>query len=97
MLRHTHHRRLLTTVAAAAALATTAPAALAMPVDGGGAVDRSSAPQPVRVVRVDVDQGLDWSDAGVGAAGMLALVLIGYGSAHALTTAPRRGRSTARG
>jgi hypothetical protein len=96
MLRSTHQRRLLATVATAAALATSAPAAFAMPADGGGSVGvPPAAPAPVRVVRVQVDQGLDWSDAGIGAAGMLALVLIGYGSAHALTTVPRRGRSPA--
>ena len=95
MLRSTHQRRLLATVATAAVLATTAPAALAMPLDAGRAVDASSPPDPVRVVRVQVDQGLDWSDAGIGAAGMLALVLVGYGGAHALTTVPRRERSAA--
>jgi hypothetical protein len=94
MLHHTHHR-LLAIVATATALAATAPAALAMPVDGGGLVGAPSTPEHVRVVRVQVDQGLDWSDAGIGAAGMLALVLIGYGGAHALITVPRRERSVA--
>jgi hypothetical protein len=99
MLRGTHHRRLLAAVATTAALAATAPAASAMPVDnGGGASATSPAPEPerVRVVRVQVDQGLDWGDAGVGAAGMLALVLIGYGGAHALTTVPGREQSATR-
>ncbi len=97
MLHHTHHRRLLATVAAAAALAATAPAALAIPIDGGGSVGTTPASEPesVRVVRVQVDEGLDWSDAGIGAAGMLALVLIGYGGARALTSVPRHARSTA--
>ena len=95
MLHHTHHRRLLAAVATAAALAATAPAALAMPIDGGGAAGTAPVPEPerVQVVRVQVDEGLDWSDAGIGAAGMLALVLVGYGSAHALVTVPRRERS----
>lgn len=96
MLRHTHQRRLLAAVAMAAALATTAPAALAVPIDGPM---RSQGPAPkperVRVVRVQVDEGLDWSDAGIGAAGMLALVLVGFGGAHVLTTVPGRGRSAA--
>ena len=96
MLRHSHHRRLAATVATAAALAGTAPAALAMPIDGPiGGQDRAPAPEPVRVVRVQVDEGLDWGDAGIGAAGMLALVLIGYGGARALTSVPRHARSTA--
>ena len=44
---------------------------------------------------MQVDEGLDWGDAGLGAAGMLALVLVGFGGAHALTAAPGRRRSTA--
>jgi hypothetical protein len=96
MLHHTHQRRLLATVATAAALAVTAPAALAMPADGGGSVRATPAPEHVRIVRVQVDQeGLDWSDAGIGAAGMLALVLVGYGGAHTLITVPRRARAAA--
>ena len=95
MLHHTHQRRLLATVATAAALAATAPAALAMPSDGGGLVKPGPAPEHVKVVRVQVDQGLDWSDAGIGAAGMLAIVLIGYGGVHALITVPRRERAAA--
>ena len=95
MLHHTPQRRLLATVATAATLAATAPAALAMPIDGGGTAGTAPVPEPERVtvVRVQVDEGLVWSDAGIGAAGMLALVLIGYGSAHALVTVPRRARS----
>jgi hypothetical protein len=95
MLNHTHQRRLLATVATAAALASTAPAALSMPADGGGSASTMPAPEHVRIVRVQVDGGLDWSDTGIGAAGMLALVLVGYGGAHALTSVPRRWRSTA--
>jgi hypothetical protein len=95
MQHHTHKRRLLATLATAAALGTTAPAALAMPADGTGPIDAAPAPEQVRVVRVQVDQGLDWSDAGIGAAGMLAIVLIGYGGAHALATVPRRERPAA--
>jgi len=90
MLTHTH-RRLLATAAAFVTLAATAPAASAMPVDNG----KPANAVPVRVVRVQVDEGLDWGDAGVGAAGMLALVLVGFGSAHALTSVTGRRRSTA--
>jgi hypothetical protein len=104
MLRHMQHRRLLAGAATAAALAATAPAAVARPIgpdDPVGATHTSApalapaAPAPVRVVRVQVDQGLDWNDAGVGAAGMLALVLAGYGGAQALTTVRHRARSAA--
>jgi hypothetical protein len=96
MLHHTHGRRLLATVTTAAALAATAPAAVAIPIDGGGSAGAVPGPGPerVRVVRVQVGEGLDWSDAGIGAAGMLALVLVGYGGAHALTSVHTR-RQTA--
>ena len=85
MLRH----RLATAAITAAAFAATAPAASAVPIDNG----RGPA-APVRVVRVQVDEGLDWGDAGLGAAGMLALVLVGFGGAHALSSVPARRRST---
>ena len=62
-----------------------------MPVDNGRRAD----PVRVKVVRVQVDEGLDWGDAGVGAAGMLALVLVGFGSAHALSSLPSRRRTAA--
>ena len=62
---------------------------------GSAGVIPATEPEQVRVVRVRVDEGLDWGDAGIGAGGMLALVLIGYGGAHALTTVPGRGWSTA--
>jgi hypothetical protein len=91
MLRHTHPRRLLTTLATGAALAATATSASAMPVDNGG----PSAATRVRVVRVQVDEGLDWGDAGIGAAGMLALVLVGFGGVRTATFLPARQRSTA--
>jgi hypothetical protein len=98
MLSTTYHRCVRTTLATTAALAAMAPAAIAMPIDGGGSTSTLPAPAPapehVRVVRVQVDEGLDWSDAGIGAAGMLAVVLVGFGGAHALTVAGR-GRSAA--
>jgi hypothetical protein len=45
---------------------------------------------PVRVVKVRVDGGFDWGDAGIGASGVLALAAIGAGAAVA--TGHRRGR-----
>jgi hypothetical protein len=72
----------------AAAFVATAPTASAMPVDNGGPA------APVHVVRVQVDEGLDWADAGLGAAGMLALVLVGFGGARTLSMVPARRRST---
>jgi hypothetical protein len=93
LLNHTNRRRVLATVATTAALAGAAPAALAMPPDG---VTPSTVPEQdrVKVVRVQVDQGLDWADAGIGAAGMLAIVLAGFGGAHLLNS-PSRVRSAA--
>jgi hypothetical protein len=95
MLSTTHHYPLLATVATAAALAATAPAALASPLDAGGPADANPAPVPeaVKVVRVQVDEGLDWGDAGIGAGGMLALVLVGFGGVHAISSVPARGRT----
>jgi hypothetical protein len=87
MFRHTTRRTLLATIATAATVAATAPAASGMPVDNGKRADAV----PVKLVRVQVDEGLDWGDAGIGAAGMLALVLVGFGGAHALA-APASGR-----
>jgi hypothetical protein len=95
MLRHSQHRGLVATVATAAALAGTAPAALAMPIDGGGSPSTVPQTDRVKVVRVQVDEGLDWGDAGIGAAGTLALVLVGFGGAYALKSVPSRRRTAA--
>ena len=51
----------------------------------------STEPERLQVVRVQVDEGLDWGDAGLGAVGMLALVFVGYGGARALSTRPSGG------
>ena len=95
MNNHTHHRQLLAAVATTVALAAAAPSALAMPIDGGGSPSTVPEPDRVKVVRVQVDQGLDWGDAGIGAAGMLGLVLVGAGGAYALSAAPSRRRTAA--
>jgi hypothetical protein len=89
-LNHTHHHRLLAAVATTAALAGTAPAALAMPIDGGGSPSTVPQPDRVKLVRVQVDEGLDWGDAGT-----LALVLVGFGGAYALKSVPSRRRTAA--
>jgi hypothetical protein len=93
MSNHTHHRQLLATLATAVAFAGAAPSALAMPIDRGGSPSTVPQPDRVKVVRVQVDEGMDWGDAGIGAAGMLALVLVGVGGAHALSSAPARRRT----
>jgi hypothetical protein len=89
----THHRQLLATVATTVALTGAAAPAVAMPIDGGGSPSTVPQPDRVKVVRVQVDEGLDWGDAGIGAAGMLAVVLVGVGGAHALTSTPSRRRT----
>ena len=94
MRNHTHHRPLLATLATGIALAGAAPA-LAMPIDAGSSTTVPAEPERVKVVRVQVDEGLDWSDAGIGAAGMLAFVLVGFGGAHMLSSAPSRRRTAA--
>ena len=86
MRHHIHHRRLLAAIATTVALASTAPAASAVPIYDVGF---PTEPERLQVVRVQVDEGLDWGDAGLGAAGMLALVLVGFGGARALSAAGR--------
>jgi hypothetical protein len=88
-MRNRTHHRLLATFASTALLAGTAPAALAVPIDNGRSVVPAE-PERVKVVRVQVDEGLDWADAGIGAAGMLAVVLVGGGGAHMLGSASHR-------
>jgi len=95
MPNHTHHRSLLATAAAALVLAGTASPALAMPIDRSGPPSTVPQPDRVKVVRVQVDEGMDWGDAGIGAAGMLALVLVGVGGAYALTSASSRRHTAA--
>ena len=90
MLPSTNHRRLFAAIATTVVLASAAPAASAMPIHDVGF---PTEPQRLQVVRVQVDEGLDWRDAGLGAAGMLALVLVGFGGARAFTSAPGRERT----
>jgi hypothetical protein len=45
---------------------------------------------PLRVVEVQTDRGFDWGDAGIGAAGMLALGAMGAGAAVATGHRVRR-------
>lgn len=80
------HRPLRTLALAAAMSALAAPAATALPAEQltpGAADARDDMAVPVRVVEVQTDRGFDWGDAGIGAAGMLALAVIGAGTAVA--------------
>jgi hypothetical protein len=54
-----------------------------------------SAPQAV--VRIETPpSGFDWADAGIGAAGGLAIAMIGLGGALVISQRPRRNRQTTR-
>jgi hypothetical protein len=62
--------------------------------DAGAIATRALAPQAV--VRVQVPQGgFDWGDAGIGAAGGVALAMLGVGGALVVSQQrPRRNRQT---
>ena len=50
---------------------------------------------PQAVVRIQTPpSGFDWGDAGIGAAGGLALAMIGLGGALVIAQRPRRSRQT---
>ena len=92
----TSTRRITTTAAVLLSLtAAGAPAAMARPdfapaaKVAAPALSTQSAPPPV--VRIETPQsGFDWGDAGIGAAGGLALSILGIGTALVLTD--RHGR-----
>ena len=53
----------------------------------------SGAPAQPAVVRIQVPQsGFDWGDAGIGAAGAVALAMLGVGGALVISQRPRRTR-----
>ena len=89
-----NRRRPLGTLALAAAIsALAAPAATAAPVEQflpGAEGARHERAVPVRVVEVKTDRDFDWGDAGIGATGMLALAVIGAGTAVATGHRVRR-------
>jgi hypothetical protein len=60
---------------------------------GGGI---ANAPAPHAVVRAQTPaSGFDWGDAGIGAAGGLALAMLGVGGGLAIAHRPQRSRHTA--
>jgi hypothetical protein len=88
------HARAVRGLALAAVIsALAAPSASAVPVEDFVPHSRSSESHvraiPVRVVEVGADRGFDWGDAGIGAAGVLALTAIGAGAALAGGYRPR--------
>jgi hypothetical protein len=46
---------------------------------------------PARIVNITADGGFDWGDAGIGAGGIVALMLIGLGGAFAVSHHHARG------
>ena len=94
MLRHTHHRRLLAAGATTVALAATAPAAPAAPIDGD-ARPFPTEPERVQVVRVQVDEGLDWGDAGSAPPGCSRSCSSATAARARSAAAPRRERTAA--
>ena len=88
MTRSTLARQL---AVAAAIAATAVPSAWARPIDDVPRTERarsSSGPPPVRVLHVSQDSGIDWRDAGAGAA--FAATMIGLGGMFAVRNRRRR-------
>jgi hypothetical protein len=92
-----HNHPIKTTLALALALGTIAPSAasarFAPPDPPGPGPNPPAAVSPapaVQVVRVSAPGGFDWGDAGIGAAGGVALSMLGLGGA--LTVSQRRAR-----
>jgi hypothetical protein len=67
---------------------------LPVPVSRSGQSSTGAPPARVRIVEVP-STGFGWGDAGIGAAGMLAIVMLGVGIAMAWTHRRRRGRVVA--
>jgi hypothetical protein len=79
-----HHIK--TTAALALAIGAITPAAASAKPVGPDPVPSTSS-QPAPVVRVIAPQsGFDWGDAGIGAAGGLAITLLGLGAVFAVSS-----------
>jgi hypothetical protein len=90
MLRNPHIK---TAATLAVALATIGPAAAsARPIDSVGATTTTHATPIVRVIAPQT--GFDWGDAGIGAAGGLALSMLGIGGALVISSHRRTHRPT---
>jgi hypothetical protein len=94
---HSTLRRGLAVASVVGALA--APAASAAPIEKliPSTVNGEPSGQaaPVRVVQVGANNGFDWSDAGIGAGGLLALLAITSGGLLAIRHRPATGHTTA--
>jgi hypothetical protein len=94
MLRNPHIK---TAATLAVALATIGPAAAsARPIDGNPLHTTTTTSQATPIVRVIAPQnGFDWGDAGIGAAGGLALSMLGVGGALVISSQRRTRRPSA--
>jgi hypothetical protein len=88
------NRQIKTAAALALALATIGPAAAsARPIDGNPLHTTTTRSQTTPIVRVIAPQnGFDWGDAGIGAAGGLALSMLGLGGALVISSQRRASR-----
>ena len=88
------NRQIKNAAALALALATIGPAsATAKPVGPDLGAGTTTQSPPAQVVRITTPaSGFDWGDAGVGAAGGLALAMLGVGGALVISQRPRRTR-----
>lgn len=86
----TNHRTATSALLVLSLAAAGAPAASARPARAEGPV--AAKPAPAVVVRVtSPSTGFDWGDAGIGAAGGIALAMVGLGGALAVSqNRPRR-------
>lgn len=80
------HQQIRTAAALALALGALAPAAAAArpQLDPGGATHTQTQTSPIVRV-ITPNSGFDWGDAGIGAAGGLALAMLGLGGTLALS------------
>jgi hypothetical protein len=84
------NRKLKTAAALALALGTITPAtATAKPVGPDLGTSPTTQTPPTQIVHVTTPTSFDWGDAGIGAAGGLAISMLGLGSALVITSQRR--------
>jgi hypothetical protein len=84
------HIKTAAAVALTLSAITPAAATAARPIDSGGATPTTQATPIVRVIAPQT--GFDWGDAGIGAAGGLALSMLGIGGALVISSQRRASR-----
>ena len=85
------NRQIRTGAALALALAAITPAAAAAKPIGPDSSNGTATSQtpPTQIIRVTTPTGFDWADAGIGAAGGLAITMLGLGGALVITSQRR--------